>query len=272
MPQFRGRNALILIVTFVVADLLLAPLLAAAAGHWFTGLLTGFAVAALVLVVYRFLVRRLEHEEPPLARARPLALRGFTIGVGVFSLVIGVIAIFGGYRIAGWGSVGDMVATFGMMTGIAVLEEVLFRGVLFRLLERWGGTVVALAGSGLLFGALHLLNPNATIWGALAIAAEAGLMLGAAYALTRSLWLPIGLHLGWNFAESGIFGATVSGSDGTVGGLLRGTAHGPAAISGGEFGPEASVFAILAGLILTYLFLRRTHFTPANFRHAPADH
>ncbi|XVU28471.1 lysostaphin resistance A-like protein [Actinoplanes sp. CA-054009] len=267
MPQFRA----ILIVTFVAADLLLAPLLAAAAGNWFTGLLTGFAVAALVLAVYRLLVRRLEGEEPPLARFRPLAARGFAIGVGVFSLVIGAITICGGYRVAGWGSVGDMVATFGMMTGIAVLEEVLFRGVLFRMLERWGGTVIALAGSGLLFGALHLLNPHATIWGALAIAAEAGLMLGAAYALTRSLWLPIGLHLGWNFAESGLFGATVSGSDGTTGGLLRGVAHGPAAISGGEFGPEASVFAILAGLILTYLFLRRTQFVPASFRRAPAD-
>jgi len=264
MIQFRGRTVLVLIVTFLAADLLLAPVLVAATGNWFTSLLAGFAVAALVLVAYRFLVRRLEHEEPPLSRFRPLAWQGLGLGVGVFSVVIGVIAIFGGYRIAGWGSFGDMVATFGMMTGIAVLEEVLFRGVVFRLLERWAGTVVALVVSGALFGALHLLNPHATIWGALAIAAEAGLMLGAAYALTRSLWLPIGLHLGWNFAESGLFGATVSGSDSTVGGLVRGVAHGPAAISGGEFGPEASVFAIGAGLILTFLFLRRARFVPAG--------
>ncbi|GAA0461026.1 CAAX amino protease [Paractinoplanes deccanensis] len=261
---------LILIVTFLVADLLLAPLLSAAAGNWFTGLITGFAVAAAVLLAYRYLVRRLEHEEPPLARARPLAMRGFVLGVLTFSLVIGVIAAFGGYRIAGWGSVGDMLGTFGMMTGVAVLEEVLFRGVLFRLLERWAGTAVALGGSGVLFGGLHLLNPHATVWGALAIAAEAGLMLGAAYVATRSLWLPIGLHLGWNFAESGLFGATVSGSDGTVGGLVRGVAHGPAAISGGEFGPEASVFAILAGLVLTVVFLRsvaaRATWSPATLR------
>jgi membrane protease YdiL (CAAX protease family) len=259
-------KTLLLIVVFVVADLALAPLLAFAAGNWFTGLLTGFAVAALVLVAYRYLIRRLRDEEAPLSGFRPLALRGFGLGVGVFSLVIGVIAVFGGYRVAGWGSVAGMLATFGMMTGVAVLEEVLFRGLLFRLLERRAGTVVALGASGLLFGALHLLNPHATVWGAAAIAAEAGLMLGAAYAMTRSLWLPIGLHLGWNFAESGLFGATVSGSDGTVGGLLRGVAHGPASISGGEFGPEASVVAVLAGLILTVVFLRRTRSVPAGWR------
>jgi membrane protease YdiL (CAAX protease family) len=130
---------------------------------------------------------------------------------------------------------------------VAVTEEILFRGELFRLIQKWAGTTVALTVSGLLFGALHLINPGATVWGGLAIAVEAGVLLGVAYTVTRSLWLPIGLHLGWNFAESGLFGATDSGSS-FHSGLVLGVPHGTAAISGGGFGPEASIFAIVVAV------------------------
>jgi hypothetical protein len=74
----------------------------------------------------------------------------------------------------------------------------------------------------------------------LAIAVEAGVLLGTAYAVSRSLWLPIGLHLGWNLAESGLFGAPDSGSV-FHSGLGHGVPHGPDLISGGGFGPEASI-------------------------------
>ncbi|GLY99970.1 hypothetical protein [Actinoplanes sp. NBRC 103695] len=77
--------------------------------------------------------------------------------------------------------------------------------------------------------------------------------------LTRKLWLPIGVHLGWNFALSGIFGATVSGSDGSVGGLLDGAPHGAAIVSGGDFGPEASIFSVLVCGVAGFLMLRKAH-------------
>ncbi len=112
------------------------------------------------------------------------------------------------------------------MASVAVIEEILFRGVLFRLVEQMTGTVGAMVVSALVFGGLHLLNsPN--LWGALAIAIQGGLMLAAVYAATRSLWLPIGLHFGWNFAESGIFGTTVSGSDNSGGGIFSSVLDGP---------------------------------------------
>jgi membrane protease YdiL (CAAX protease family) len=109
--------------------------------------------------------------------------------------------------------------------------------------------------SGLLFGGTHLLNKNATVWGALAIAVEAGLMLGALYVATRSLWPVIGLHLGWNMAEGGVFDTGVSGSGSHTGSLLHASVSGPHALSGGGFGPEASVFAILVCSVPTVLFL-----------------
>jgi membrane protease YdiL (CAAX protease family) len=199
--------------------------------------------------------------------------RGTLIGIGLFAVSIGIIAMFGGYR-AGWGSIGVMITSFGLMCAVAAAEELIFRGVLFRIVEEMAGTWGALIVSALIFGALHLVNPDATVWGALAIAIEAGLMFGAAYAATRTLWLPIGMHLGWNFAEGGIFGVTVSGSHGTPG-LLKGTMSGSAVLTGGSFGPKASLVAILVCGIPTVLFLRlaarrgRIHPRP---RRASAQH
>lgn len=109
-----------------------------------------------------------------------------------------------------------------------------------------------------LFGASHLLNPNASVLGAAAVAVEAGGMLTGAYLATRSLWLPIGLHFGWNFAAAGVFSTEVSGN-GASEGLLDATTSGPVLITGGEFGPEGSVYAVLFGVLVTLAFLRLAH-------------
>jgi hypothetical protein len=254
-----GVRFLALLVAFFLVLLVAGQLESAAAGHAVFGLVVGAVVAVGGVLAYRALVGWLEQrtvDELALGEARSGVLRGAGLGLLLFGITIGLIAMFGGYRIAGWGSVGGTIATLGIMCGVAVTEELLFRGVLFRLVEKWAGTTIALAVSGVLFGALHLFNPHATLWGALAIAVEAGVLLGAAYAVSRSLWLPIGLHLGWNFAESGLFGATDSGSA-FHGGLVQGVAHGPDAISGGSFGPEASILAILVGVIASTVLLRR---------------
>jgi uncharacterized protein len=168
--------------------------------------------------------------------------------------VILAIAIAGGFQVLGFGSVSAAVIMVGVNAAAATTEELAFRGVLFRIVEQRAGTWIALVGTGMLFGALHLINPDATLWGAIAIAVEAGGMLGAAFVLTRKLWLPIGLHFGWNFAESGIFGTEVSGS-GASQGLLHSVTSGPVWLTGGEFGPEASVFSVIAGLLVTVVFL-----------------
>jgi hypothetical protein len=176
----------------------------------------------------------------------------------MFLAVIASITLAGAYHIDGWGSVGVAVGLIGGTAAVAVTEELLFRGVLFRILEQRTGTWLALATTSAMFGAIHLLNPKATLWGAVAIAVEAGGMLGAAYVATRTLWLPIGIHFGWNFAVAGIFGTVVSGSD-TPPGLLHATTSGSVLLSGGAFGPEASLSAIVAGLVLTAVFLRMAH-------------
>ncbi|MGY4644951.1 CPBP family intramembrane glutamic endopeptidase [Cellulomonas sp. URHB0016] len=233
----------------------------AAKGSWLLALVLGLATAVLALLAYSWVVRRTEHREPVevgLAGAGSALVRGLGIGLVMFSVVIGGITIAGGYDITGWGSVPAALAFAGLTAAAAVSEELVFRGIVFRRLEERTGTWVALALTSVLFGAVHLVNPDATLWGAVAIAVEAGAMLGAAYVATRRLWLPIGIHFGWNFAAGGIFGTVVSGA-GTPAGLLHGVTSGPVLLSGGAFGPEASLLSVLAGLALTAGFLRLAH-------------
>ncbi|GLY19040.1 CAAX amino protease [Kineosporia sp. NBRC 101677] len=220
----------------------------------------GVLAAIASIRLYRWVIGKLENRqasevEPGTARAG--LVRGALAGVGLFVVVVLLIATFGGYDSLSGGSLWAALATAGMMTAVATIEEIVFRGILFRLLEQLTGTVGALVGSALVFGFLHLINPNGSLWGAVAIAIQGGLMLGACYAVSRSLWLPIGLHFGWNYAQAGIFGAPVSGSDSSGGGILESTLDGPLLISGGEFGPEASLFSVLVCSVLTVYFLRR---------------
>lgn len=229
--------------------------------NWLLTLIVGLATAVLAVPAYAWIVRRTERRaatEVAAPGAGAATVRGMLIGTAMFAAVIGIIYLLGGYRIDGFGSVTGAVGILGFMAAAAVTEELLFRGVLFRIIEERIGTYLALGLSGLVFGLAHIANPDADLWGATAIAIEAGCMLAAAYAATRTLWLPIGLHFAWNFAQGGVFGTQVSGN-GDSEGLLEGTTSGSVLLSGGEFGPEASGFAVLAGAVLTIAFLWLAH-------------
>jgi membrane protease YdiL (CAAX protease family) len=225
---------------------------------------------------YAWVVRRTEHRAPAeVARAGAAGrlARGTLLGAAMFAAVIATIAFLGGYHVTGLGSVSGAVAIAGFMAAAAVTEELLFRGVLFRIVEERAGTWLALLLTGVLFGMMHLVNPDATFWGATAIAIEAGFMLAACYAATRNLWVPIGVHFGWNVAAGGIFSAVVSGN-GDSHGLLDATMSGSALLTGGDFGPEGSLYTVAAGLLLTVVFLwlahRRGHIVPRRRRAADA--
>ncbi|WP_432542870.1 CPBP family intramembrane glutamic endopeptidase [Kineococcus sp. SYSU DK002] len=224
-------------------------------------LVLGFAAAAATVLAYRWIVRRTERRAPTelLVRGAGRALgRGALIGFALFGSVIALMAVFGDYQVDGWGSASGAVALLGFSAAAAVTEEVIFRGVLFRVVEGRLGSWLALVLTAALFGASHLLNPHSSLWGAVAITVEAGAMLAAAYVATRTLWLPIGLHFAWNFAEGGVFGMSVSGTDQPQG-LLLSSLSGPTWITGGDFGPEASVFSVLVCSIVTVGFLLLAH-------------
>lgn len=242
---------------------------------WLT-LAVGLATAVLAVLVYAWVVRRTEHRAPvevALGGAAPAIGWGTLIGVALFGLVIASLASLGSYTVHGPGTATGAVGLLGFMATAAVTEELMFRGVLFRIVEGWTGTWIALTLTGLLFGLLHLVNPHATLWGALAIAIEAGGMLTAAYVATRTLWVPIGLHLGWNVAASAVFSTEVSGNN-TPQGLLDATTSGPVLVTGGDFGPEGSLFSLVFCVLVAAVFMRlayrRGQVVPAR-RGARAD-
>jgi membrane protease YdiL (CAAX protease family) len=220
-------------------------------------LAVGLATAVAALLAYAGVVRWTERrpvvELEPRHAAAGLG-SGTLVGIVMFTAVVAVVALLGDYHVDGWGSASGTVGQIGFMAAAAVTEELMFRGVIFRALQERTGTWVSLAVTGALFGGAHLLNAHATLWGGLAIAIEAGGMLTAAYVATGKLWVPIGLHLGWNFAEAGIFSTVVSGNGSNLG-MLVATISGPTAVSGGEFGPEASLISLACCLVVTAALL-----------------
>ncbi len=227
-------------------------------------LLVGAGAAAGAVFAYKQVARRVENRDEitELATAgRWGGLgRGALIGGAAFVATMLLSIVFTHADISG-GSFWACLGVAGSMASVAVTEELLFRGVLHRILEQRAGSVIAIVVSSLLFGLTHLINGNATLWGTLAIAVEGGTMLAVAYTATRSLWLPIGLHFAWNWLQGGVFGTAVSGADSEPG-LLRTVLSGPAALTGGSFGPEAGLFALLCCLVPTVLLLRRAKLIP----------
>jgi uncharacterized protein len=197
---------------------------------------------------------------------------GLAIGTALFATTVGVIWMLGDYSIVAIGSPMAMWAPLGLAVVSAVPEEILFRGVVFRIADEGIGSVGALALSSALFGAAHLANPHATILSSVAIALEAGVLLGAAFMCTRRLWLPIGLHAAWNFTQAGVFGLPVSGRP--VDGLLTSHVAGPAWVSGGAFGVEASLPAAIvcvgAGCVFLGIAWRRGLVRPWAWRRQEA--
>ena len=171
------------------------------------------------------------------------AIGGLALGAGLFSLTFGSIWGLGGVVVDGRNPAPDLSYAVGIAVMAGVVEELAIRGVVFRLLEGWLGSWAALALSAVLFGGLHLTNPGASLFVAVAIGLEAGVMLAAAFMVTRRLYLAIGLHIGWNFTQAGVFGVAVSGFE--VGGWLQSRPVGPDWLSGGAFGAEASVLAVV---------------------------
>ena len=110
--------------------------------------------------------------------------------------------------------------------------------------------------SSLYFGVEHLSNPNSS-WLAVAGIFFVGLLMAYAYLRTRQLWLPIGIHIGWNFFESAVFGFPVSGYDRS--GLLQIDISGPALWTGAAFGPEAGLIMLpicVLGVLLIHQFTK----------------
>lgn len=220
-------------------------------------------VAAICIAVYkgckRWIERTPDRELEFTGAGRELAL-GLGGGALLFTIMTGIVALLGGFEILGLRGTGAIWSMLAVAVFSGVFEEILLRGIVFRHLEAWLGSWIALALSSALFGVLHITNPGATWFSSVAIAVEAGILLGAAYMLTRRLWLAIGIHAAWNFTQGWVFSVPVSGGEAPLG-LLITRRLGPDWLTGGDFGLEASVVAMvvatLAGVILLLMAIQK---------------
>lgn len=180
---------------------------------------------------------------------------GWTVAAVNFLAIIVCLFLCGYYRIVTVEfDVASQLSWLSLFLLVGVVEEVVFRGILFRLItDKWNITV-GLTTSSLLFGLAHLGNPGATLWAALAIALASGCLFGMAYAYHQTIWVPIGMHWAWNYLEGGVFGCAVSGAPLDYQPLITPRISGPDILTGGAFGPEASIICVALGIVLSTVY------------------
>lgn len=182
---------------------------------------------------------------------------GALLGIATMLLAVAMIWAVGGVRLELDPARSLTTILYGayMFLFVALFEEVMFRGFVFQRLVAGAGVWVAQISLGLLFATGHWDNPGmhgATLAWASSELFLSAVLLGLAYLRTRSLALPIGIHLGWNWAQGHLLGFGVSGF--AWAGWFRPVLQDrPEWVSGGRFGPEASVFAVIVDLVLILL-------------------
>lgn len=226
----------------------------------------GLAIIATAATLSVFLARRFLDGKSfvslGLARAGAAwkdLLFGFALSAAMAGLVLWLMVVFGAVSNVevNWSGQATIVLLLSLLVPNMIIgywEELVFRGYLFQNMVDGLGLNVAVVTSCLLYGLLHSANPNASILSSLIIVLFGFLRLYG-YLSTGQLWLSMGMHIGWNFFQSAIFGFAASGhaEDQTL------FSHDPAAadwLSGGSFGPEGSVL-IVPVLALALLAMRQ---------------
>jgi membrane protease YdiL (CAAX protease family) len=226
-------------------------------------------VAMAIYLAYARIIERREPTELALPGAgRDFAI-GALIGAGLYTACAVILMALGIFKVEGLNPLTFLIPAIAMAVKSAIFEELVFRGVLLKSVEDMLGTWAGVIVSSAVFGFIHLLNPDATIGGAIYITIEAGLLLAGAYLVTRRLWMAIGFHMAWNYVQSAVFSGIVSGGVDEPG-LIRNTLTGPDVLTGGSFGMERSVIALVlctsTGIILLLIAMRRGHLLPPPWK------
>ncbi len=191
-------------------------------------------------------------------------------GIYLFELGMGWLK-FEGWS---WETIHPTTLATGMLTSLLTFvtagfyEELVYRGYRLQNLIEGIRLPFAILVSSIDFGLAHFANPNRT-WPAILGLIVAGFFLAYGWVRTGRLWLPIGLHIGWNFFEGPIFGFPVSGISTTY--LIRQKVVGPELITGGLFGPEAGLVILPTMAIATVLIWAYTKGRLVNNTHNPSE-
>jgi membrane protease YdiL (CAAX protease family) len=205
-------------------------------------------VPCVAFIVYAMAVRtgeRRRAEEVMLTNRSALELLvGAALGFGMISATLAILWLLGLYSVhlSHWSNTLSSFVFDSYISGM--LEELAFRLILLRLLARAFGPAYGLIISSVLFGAAHL--SHATWFAALEVAFNGGMIMGLLYMITGRIWMSVGMHIGWDFTEESLLGVN------SKSGLLLSTpvsGHSDI-LTGGSYGPDASILAGIVGAIL----------------------
>lgn len=221
-------------------------------------LLAAIAGSVSILIVYGAAVRWGERRtalELNLGPA-PLDLTFGMLAGGLAITIVIAIQWFAGWVVIEPRPMNAVILALRDSIRSGIVEELVLRLVIFRLLWRAFGVWPALIIAAVIFGLLHLGNPSSDWFAALCLIVGEGIGIGL-YLMTGRIWASIGMHAAWNFTQGWIFGALVSGTTDIAGGplTLRPAPGVPDVLSGGGFGPEASLAALIVSLGASASFL-----------------
>lgn len=217
-----------------------------------------FAIVRMGVVIYsyslfvRFIEKRKTLEMSASGSVGETAL-GFALGAVIMTFMVGLLWVLSYYSVESAGPISVIVHALFFFGFLAFVEEVVFRLIIFRHVEELAGSWGAIVITGALFGLAHFGNPNATAWSSAAIAMESVIIAGC-FVLTRRVWLVWGLHAGWNYFQSAIYGVAVSG-DSELESVLVPKISGPEWLTGGSFGVEASYVTAVLCLVIGVLLV-----------------
>jgi len=177
---------------------------------------------------------------------------GFLFGFLVLSLAVFFLYLLGYYTVESHSGFSYLLAPFSFLIIAALIEEVFFRLIIYRITEKWLGTFLALLIISIIFTVPHLLNDNVTFLSVLLLLTF-GFAHSIMYTYTKRLWLPFAFHLGWNFAQP-FYGSNLSGTEEAH--ILNSNFEGPTLLIGSDFGIEDSILSITLLLIVSALFLK----------------
>lgn len=266
-------------VTRIVLGLVffMAPFLLIQAGatHFFEeklfsrmGQLFGACMGCLSYAFYVIQIEKRAVSELALRGALQEYSAGFVLGGLMVCVSLAGIAALGGLGTLAVASGSIIALPLLMHVAVGLIEEMLLRGIFFRVVQEYLGSGLALLASGLVFGGMHLVNDNVTVL-AIANITVAGVFFASAFLLTGRLWLCAALHAGWNFFQDGVFSLAVSGHAVKTG-LLVTELSGPDWLTGGAFGMEGSavdlVLTVLAAGAMLLLAWRRGRFVRPSWK------
>jgi membrane protease YdiL (CAAX protease family) len=212
--------------------------------------------AAVAVAGYRWFVMRLERRpitELALAGAGRELWGGLGIGALLVVATYSVLLASGAFTITGAAATGVLLKPFPEQVMVAVFEEIVFRAIVFGMLQKFWGTKIALGVSTVIFVVAHMPNEGFSVLGAA--------MTAVAYLLSGRLWLPISMHFAWNYFSDAVFAVPVSGHPAR--GWLQVATSGPAWLSGGTYGIEGSIVTgitwSMAAIALLTIAHRRGH-------------